>query len=100
VRIAYARLKAMVTHRCGVWPDAVGGGNFENRDDWELGCATQSNLAAMVANPEDLVTPAGEDPADGTRRTTIITKYRAGTQTKAETGAKGTAIADGVQGGN
>jgi pilus assembly protein CpaD len=100
VRIAYARVKAMVTHRCGVWPEPVGGGNFDNRDDWDLGCATQSNIAAMVANPEDLVTPTGDDPADGTRRTTIITKYRAGTQTKAETGAKGAAIADSVQGGN
>jgi pilus assembly protein CpaD len=100
VRIAYARMKAMVTHTCGHWPDAIGGGNFENKDDWELGCATQTNLAAMVVNPEDLVTPTGEDPVDGTRRTTIITKYRAGTQTKADTGAKATSIADEVQGGN
>ncbi len=100
VRIAYPRIKAMLTHRCGNWPDAVGGGNFENTDDWEFGCSTQANLAAMVANPEDLVTPTGEDPADGTRRTTIIGKYREGTQTKAETGAKGTSIADSVQGGS
>jgi pilus assembly protein CpaD len=99
VRIAYSRVKAMVMHRCGVWPDPIGGGNPQNNDDWELGCASQTNLAAMVVNPEDLVTPTGEDPVDGTRRTNIITKYRAGTQTKADTGAKGAAIADSVQGG-
>ena len=100
LRVAYARVKAMVPHRCGTWPDPIGAGNPQNDDDWELGCATQSNLAAMVANPEDLVTPTGEDPADGTRRTMVITKYRAGTPTKADTGAKGTSIADTVQGGN
>jgi pilus assembly protein CpaD len=100
VRIAYSRIKAMLTHRCGVWPAQVATQNPENQDDWDFGCATQNNIAAMVANPEDLVTPTGEDPVDGTRRTKIITKYRDGTQTKAETGAKGANVADGVQGGN
>ncbi len=100
LRIAYARIKAMVQHSCGQWPDSLSNGNVDNRDDWEIGCSGQSNLAAMVVNPEDLVTPTGEDPIDGTRRTMVITKYRAGIQTKSETGAKATTIADGVQGGN
>ena len=32
----------------------------ENRPYWNLGCANQRNLAAMVANPADLVQPRGE----------------------------------------
>ena len=100
IRVAYARIKALVPHRCGRWPDAVATGKLSNEDDWEFGCATQTNIAAMVADPSDLVTPVGLDPADGDRRTKILTNYRAGTQTKAETGAKAQTIADSVNGGN
>ncbi len=99
IRVAYSRIKAMLTHRCGVWPDQAVT-NQQNNDDWEFGCSTQANIAAMAANPEDLVTPTGEDPVDGTRQTKVILKYRDGTQTKADTGAKGASIADSVQGGN
>ena len=35
---------------------------FENQPYWNLGCATQRNLAAMVDNPSDLVQPRGETP--------------------------------------
>ena len=34
----------------------------------------------MVDNPADLVQPRGETPADTTRRTTVMEKYRAGHQ--------------------
>jgi pilus assembly protein CpaD len=51
---------------------------FENQPDWNLGCASQRNLAAMVANPSDLVQPRGETPAYAMRRTTVIEKYREG----------------------
>jgi len=39
------------------------------------GCATQRNLAAMVANPEDLVRPRGETPRPGERRDVTWGKY-------------------------
>ena len=32
----------------------------------------------MVDNPADLVQPRGETPADTTRRTTVVEKYRQG----------------------
>lgn len=45
------------------------------------GCATQNNLAAMVANPADLVAPRNMTPADAARRSTVLEKYRAGEAT-------------------
>ena len=48
---------------------------------WNLGCATQRNLAAMVDNPADLVQPRGEGPAYTPRRTVALDKYRKGEST-------------------
>ena len=100
IRIAYPRVKAMLTHPCGRWPDQVATDKFNNQDDFEFGCSTQANIAAMAADPTDLVTPAGMDPVDSGRRTVVITKYRQGEQTKANDGAKSQTIANSVTGGN
>ena len=51
---------------------------IENRPYWNLGCASQRNLAAMVDNPADLVQPRGETPAYTARRSVAIDKYRKG----------------------
>ena len=52
---------------CGLWPNDLGvsvdSDYIENRSYWNLGCASQRNLAAMVDNPADLVQPRGETPA-------------------------------------
>lgn len=48
------------------------------------GCATQNNLAAMVANPADLLGPRTMGPADPGRRNTVLEKYRAGEPTATE----------------
>jgi pilus assembly protein CpaD len=45
------------------------------------GCATQNNLAAMVADPADLAGPRTMTPADAGRRNTVLEKYRAGEPT-------------------
>lgn len=45
------------------------------------GCATQNNLAAMIANPADLIGPRDMTPADAGRRSTVLEKYRAGEAT-------------------
>lgn len=48
------------------------------------GCAVAVNLAAMIANPSDLVGVQPLDPADLGRRQIVMTKYRNGEKTSAE----------------
>jgi pilus assembly protein CpaD len=81
IKINYSKLAAHAGP-CGLWPHDLGPAadiNYnENRPYWNLGCATQRNLAAMVDNPADLVQPRGETPAYTARRTVAIDKYRKG----------------------
>lgn len=81
IRLGYARVEARTTP-CGLWPDDLGPTaartTFENRPYYNFGCATQQNLAAMVAEPEDLVQPRPETPPMAKRRQTVLEKYRSG----------------------
>jgi pilus assembly protein CpaD len=85
IRVSYPKIIAQVGP-CGLWPEDIGPSfnrdYFENQPPWNFGCATQRNLAAMVDNPADLVQPRGETPADATRRTTVMEKYRRGELTR------------------
>lgn len=83
IRLSYPRTVARVPHRCGRWPAQVVGGN-DNSDYWNFGCATQANIAAMVAEPTDLVAPAPLGKADATRRAAVIQSYRKGEKTRSE----------------
>jgi pilus assembly protein CpaD len=76
LRLSYLRVKAVVPS-CGIWPNPDEG-YYRNTDLYNLGCAQQQNLAAMVANPADFVRPQPMAPADGRRRADIISKYRRG----------------------
>ena len=49
-----------------------------------LGCATQSNLAAVVANPRDLLEPRASTPRSSERRDVVWDKYIKGEPTGAE----------------
>lgn len=49
-----------------------------------FGCATAVNLAAMIADPSDLVGNQPLDPSDIVRRGIMISKYRNGEKTSAE----------------
>jgi pilus assembly protein CpaD len=84
VRVSYPRIAAQAGP-CGLWPEDIGPSlnrdYFENQPPWNFGCATQRNLAAMVADPTDLVQPRAETPAYTMRRTTVLEHYRAGTPT-------------------
>jgi pilus assembly protein CpaD len=65
---------------CPDWSENVG--RDPNNMPWpNKGCASQRNLAAMVANPEDLVHPRGETPRPSERRDTVWGKYIAGNST-------------------
>jgi pilus assembly protein CpaD len=82
IKLRYTRLEAKAGP-CGQWPHDIGpsldDSDFENRPFWNLGCATQRNLAAMVADPADLVQPRGETSAYEPRRAVAIEKWRTGT---------------------
>lgn len=85
VRIKFPKMVA-VAGPCGLWPDDIGPsyadpGYMMNKPYFNLGCANQRNLAAMVDNPADLVQPRGETPAYTARRTTVLEKYRKGEST-------------------
>lgn len=70
---------------CGQWPDDLGPTmsrrHFENAQYWNLGCATQRNLAAMVDDPSDLVQPRSETPIFAGRRSIVLGKYKEGQST-------------------
>lgn len=51
---------------------------FDNGVTANFGCATTANVAAMLANPGDLVAPRQDDPSDAQRREVVLGKYRQG----------------------
>ncbi|HMM15522.1 MAG TPA: CpaD family pilus assembly protein [Parvibaculum sp.] len=62
---------------CGDWSE-----NFAhdpaNGVPPNFGCASQNNLAVMVADPADLVMPRNMTPSDAQRRAVVLDKYRKG----------------------
>ena len=84
IRLNYPKMTAEAGP-CGLWPSDLGpsydASYIENRPYYNLGCATQRNLAAMVENPADLVQPRGDTPAYTGRRTVVLDKYRKGEST-------------------
>ena len=84
IRLNYPRM-AGEAGPCGLWPNDLGLSEWkvqtENRPYWNLGCATQRNLAAMVDNPADLTQPRGETPAYSARRSVVLDHYRKGEPT-------------------
>lgn len=71
---------------CGNWA-GLRGRDYANLRTPNFGCATQNNLAAMVADPHDLIEPAGETPPDAQARIRGINSYRKGEVTASETDA-------------
>ncbi|GJE15825.1 CpaD family pilus assembly protein [Methylobacterium marchantiae] len=82
LRLSFQRMEAKVGSQCGVWPQDLGVGNpaFNGRNEthWNLGCATQSNVASQVADPIDLIRGRPEGRIDSIRRTGDINKLREG----------------------
>ncbi len=85
IRLSYPKIAA-VAGPCGLWPADIGPSisdpdYFENKPYYNLGCATQRNLAAMIDNPADLVQPRSETYAYTARRNAAFEKYRKGDPT-------------------
>ncbi len=81
IKINYTKLTAHAGP-CGLWPSDLGPAPDpaynDNRPYWNLGCASQRNLAAMVDNPADFVQPRGETPPYEARRSVVIDKWHKG----------------------
>lgn len=83
VEIGYMAYSAHV-EPCGQdwstdWSDTA-----DNQSPPNFGCSTQHNLAAMVADPRDLIEPRQMDASDATRRTTVTGHYEKGEVTQAD----------------
>ena len=79
LRLSYLQFVAQAPD-CPDWSENIGR-DPQNMPYPNMGCATQRNFAAMVANPEDLIHPRGETPRPGERRDTVWGKYVAGQPT-------------------
>jgi pilus assembly protein CpaD len=79
VRLSYLQFIA-VPPDCPDWSENIGR-DPKNMPWPNKGCASQRNLAAMVANPEDLIRPRGETQRSGERRDDVWGKYKGGEMT-------------------
>lgn len=82
VRLTFRRLQAKVASQCGQWPSDLGvsdgPSDWSNEPYWNLGCATQSNVAAQIADPVDLVRGRAETRIDTLKRMRDIESLRQG----------------------
>jgi pilus assembly protein CpaD len=79
IRVSYLRYVADGPE-CGQWPTNLAE-EPANLAHPNLGCATQRNFAAMVANPADLLGPRANTRRPGERRDQVWEKYVKGEST-------------------
>lgn len=84
-----------VTNACGQWPEDLADKPFDNQNYYNFGCASQSNLAAQVANPTDLVAPRAQTPIDAEQRGKVISDYRSGSTPKSSSSVGGFSASGG-----
>ncbi|HWA04201.1 MAG TPA: CpaD family pilus assembly protein [Rhizomicrobium sp.] len=82
VEIGYVAYTARV-EACGDW-STNWGDTADNQPTPNFGCATQQNLAAMVADPRDLIEPRTMEASDATRRAVVTGHYEKGEITQAD----------------
>lgn len=70
------------TDPCGDWSQDASD-ESDNLPMPDFGCSVQHNVAAMVADPRDLVSERPMGEADATRRTIVMGKYEKGEPTPA-----------------
>ena len=75
IRLSFNAMTSEVASECGKWEEDLID-TRENLNYGNYGCATQNNLAKMIANPEDLLGPRGESEIDATRRDNVINDWR------------------------
>jgi pilus assembly protein CpaD len=75
LKVGFLRYETTVP-KCGGWENLTATRSNDPYDNF--GCAVTANIAAQVANPEDLLRPRDVTPADANRRDNVLGKYRTG----------------------
>jgi pilus assembly protein CpaD len=94
MEINYISYQANTT-ACGDWSENLSY-TADNKAAANFGCASQQNLAAMVADPRDLLGPRPMDGADAVRRQTVIGNYETGKVSGADKSADQSVAITGV----
>ena len=95
IRLTYIRYVAEAP-ACGDWSANLAFSASNTRPP-NFGCATQRNLAAMVSDPRDLLSPDTWGQPDAQRRLTVLDHYRKGEVTAADKAEEQNAfVADAV----
>jgi pilus assembly protein CpaD len=74
IRVSYSKVVASAGP-CGRWPEDLMK-DAENKHYADFGCSYQRNLAAQVANPNDLIGPRKMGDIDAENRDNVINVYR------------------------
>jgi pilus assembly protein CpaD len=74
IRISFSKVVASAGP-CGRWPEDLMQ-NTENKHYADFGCSYQRNLAAQIADPNDLIGPRKEGDVDAENRNNVINVYR------------------------
>jgi pilus assembly protein CpaD len=74
VVVSFARHFAS-SPECGDWSQSITETGY-NEAYANFGCAQQHNIAALVADPQDIVVPRVSTPPDAMRRSQVLTDYR------------------------
>lgn len=82
VEIGYIGYQAQA-NGCGDWSANLSF-TLDNQVSPNFGCAVQNNIAAMVADPRDLIAPRTMSAGDAARRAHVYSAYRDGKPTGAE----------------
>lgn len=83
IEIGYVGYKAHVENCDDPWSKDWAD-TADNQPTANFGCSVQQNIAAMVADPRDLVQPRTMDASDATRRNTVMGHYEKGEITQAD----------------
>jgi pilus assembly protein CpaD len=71
------------TQSCGDWSENEAF-TLDNHTSKNFGCSVQQNIAAMVADPRDLLGPGAMGPVDTARRAIVMDHYQKGEITQAD----------------
>ena len=83
VELSYMSYSAHVENCSNDWPTDWGD-TWDNAPTPNFGCAVQKNMAAMLADPRDMVEPRPMEAPDAARRATVMGHYDKGEVTQAD----------------